>query len=106
MTLGQEFSGYAQQVAYGIERVKATLPRLCLLAQGGTAVGTGLNAPKGFDKEIAKEIAQLTRLPFETAPNKVKSSKEETGRRREKTVNACASHRGSILSHLSLPPCR
>ncbi|KAK9720434.1 fumarase fum1, partial [Basidiobolus ranarum] len=56
LTLGQEFSGYTQQLADGIERVKATLPRLSKLAQGGTAVGTGLNTRKGFDVKIADEI--------------------------------------------------
>ena len=70
LTLGQEFSGYAYQIEAGIERVKAVLPRVYQLAQGGTAVGTGLNAPKGFAENFAKEIARLTRLPFETAPNK------------------------------------
>ncbi|MBV9883203.1 MAG: class II fumarate hydratase, partial [Sphingomonadaceae bacterium] len=70
LTLGQEFSGYAAQIAAGIARVEAVLPRLHQLAQGGTAVGTGLNAPKGFAEAFAGEIAQLTRLPFETAPNK------------------------------------
>jgi fumarate hydratase class II len=70
LTLGQEFSGYAAQIGDGIERVKAVLPRLHRLAQGGTAVGTGLNAPEGFAEAFAIEIAKLTRLPFETAPNK------------------------------------
>jgi len=70
LTLGQEFSGYAFQIESGIARVEAVLPRLCQLAQGGTAVGTGLNAPKGFAEKFATEIANLTRLPFETAPNK------------------------------------
>jgi len=70
LTLGQEFSGYETQVAYGIKRAKATLPRLFQLAQGGTAVGTGLNARKGFDKRIAQEIAKFTGLRFITAPNK------------------------------------
>jgi fumarate hydratase class II len=70
LTLGQEFSGYAFQIESGIARVEAVLPRLHQLAQGGTAVGTGLNAPKGFAEKFATEIAQLTRLPFETAPNK------------------------------------
>jgi len=70
LTLGQEFSGYAQQLAYGAERLKGALPRLCLLAQGGTAVGTGLNAPAGFDKAFAVEIARLTGLNFTAAPNK------------------------------------
>jgi fumarate hydratase class II len=70
LTLGQEFSGYAAQVADGVDRVEAVLPRLHRLAQGGTAVGTGLNAPEGFAEAFAAEIAKLTRLPFETAPNK------------------------------------
>ncbi|UEM02150.1 class II fumarate hydratase [Skermanella rosea] len=70
LTLGQEFSGYATQVAYGIERVKAMLPRLLQLAQGGTAVGTGLNAKKGFAEDFAKNVEQITGLPFVTAPNK------------------------------------
>ena len=70
LTLGQEFSGYATQMDYGIKRVEATLKRLYQLAQGGTAVGTGLNAPKGFDRKVAAEIAKFTKLPFVTAPNK------------------------------------
>jgi len=70
LTLGQEFSGYAQQVEYGIQRATESLKRLYNLAQGGTAVGTGLNAPKGFDKKVASEIASYTGLPFKTAPNK------------------------------------
>jgi len=70
LTLGQEFSGYAWQIESGIARVQAVLPRLHQLAQGGTAVGTGLNAPKGFGEAFAAEVAKLTRLPFETAPNK------------------------------------
>jgi fumarate hydratase, class II len=70
LTLGQEFSGYAQQVARGIERVKVTLPRLYELAQGGTAVGTGLNARKGFAEAFAAEVAKITGLPFVTAENK------------------------------------
>jgi fumarate hydratase class II len=70
MTLGQEFGGYAQQVAYGIDRVKAVQPALLRLAQGGTAVGTGLNTAKGFDVAFAQEVAVITDLPFITAPNK------------------------------------
>jgi fumarate hydratase class II len=70
VTLGQEFSGYARQVEDGIARVEAVLPRLYRLAQGGTAVGTGLNAPKRFAGAVAAEIARLTGLPFVTAPNK------------------------------------
>ncbi len=70
VTLGQEFSGYATQVAYGLARVEAALPRLCMLAQGGTAVGTGLNCPPGFAERFAAEVAAMTKLPFVTAPNK------------------------------------
>jgi len=70
LTLGQEFSGYVFQVANAIERVNLALPRIYQLAQGGTAVGTGLNTRVGFDTKIAKEIASLTALPFVTAPNK------------------------------------
>ncbi len=70
LTLGQEFSGYAQQVRLGIARLKDTLPRLHALAQGGTAVGTGLNTKKGFDVLVAKHIAAATGLPFVTAENK------------------------------------
>jgi fumarate hydratase, class II len=70
LTLGQEFSGYSTQVAHGIERVKAALPRVYHLAQGGTAVGTGLNAKKGFAEAVAAEVAAITGLPFVTAPNK------------------------------------
>ena len=70
LTLGQEFSGYAALVADGIVRIKLALPGILKLAQGGTAVGTGLNAPKGFAEGVAQEIAKLTGLAFETAPNK------------------------------------
>jgi fumarate hydratase class II len=70
LTLGQEFSGYAQQIADCIERVEGCLPRVLRLAQGGTAVGTGLNAPKGFAEAFAAEVAGLTRVPFTSAPNK------------------------------------
>jgi len=70
LTLGQEFSGYAQQVENGIARIEQTLPMLMQLAQGGTAVGTGLNAPVGFAEMVADKIAQITRLPFTSAPNK------------------------------------
>ncbi len=70
LTLGQEFGGYAHQVAMGIERIEQTLPRLMELAQGGTAVGTGLNAPVGFAEKVAENIAKITGLGFTTAPNK------------------------------------
>jgi len=70
LTLGQEFSGYAAQIATGITRLKPVLHELYMLAQGGTAVGTGLNAKKGFDEAFAKKVAAITGLPFVTAPNK------------------------------------
>ena len=70
LTLGQEFSGYAKQIENGIARIELTLPALMELAQGGTAVGTGLNAPVGFAEGVAEAIAAITGLPFTTAPNK------------------------------------
>jgi fumarate hydratase class II len=70
LTLGQEFSGYAAQLVHGQAHVRAALPHLCELALGGTAVGTGLNAPKGYGSQVAAELARLTGLPFVTAPNK------------------------------------
>jgi len=84
LTLGQEFSGYAQQVENGIARIEQTLPKLMELAQGGTAVGTGLNAPKGFDTMVAERIAAITKLPFKTAPNK---------------FEALAAHDAMVFSH-------
>ncbi len=84
LTLGQEFSGYTQQVQNGIERIEQTMPKLMELAQGGTAVGTGLNAPVGFDKMVADRIAAITRLPFKTAPNK---------------FEALAAHDAMVMSH-------
>ena len=84
LTLGQEFSGYAAQVASGIKRIESTLPDLMQLAQGGTAVGTGLNAPKGFAEKVAARIAELTRLPFTSAPNK---------------FEALAAHDALVMSH-------
>src|SRR5512134_2292203 len=70
LTLGQEFSGYAQQVANGLIRAQVVLPRLMQLAQGGTAVGTGLNARKGFAEAFAAAVARITGMPFVTAENK------------------------------------
>lgn len=70
LTLGQEFSGYVAQLAYGIERIQSTLPHLRLLAQGGTAVGTGLNTFKGFAEAVAAEVSKMTKSEFTTAPNK------------------------------------
>ena len=70
LTLGQEFSGYAQQIRNGIARIEAALPAILELAQGGTAVGTGLNAKAGFAERFAEEAARLTGLAFVSAPNK------------------------------------
>jgi fumarate hydratase class II len=84
LTLGQEFGGYAKQIENGIARIKQTLPALMELAQGGTAVGTGLNAPKGFDKLVAAKIAEITGLAFKTAPNK---------------FEALAAHDAMVMSH-------
>jgi fumarate hydratase class II len=84
LTLGQEFSGYTQQVENGISRIESTLPGLMQLAQGGTAVGTGLNAPKGFAEMVAQRIASITQLPFTSAPNK---------------FEALAAHDAMVFSH-------
>jgi fumarate hydratase class II len=84
LTLGQEFSGYTQQVQNGIARIEQTLPLLMQLAQGGTAVGTGLNAPRGFAEMVAERIAAITKLPFTTAPNK---------------FEALAAHDAMVFSH-------
>jgi len=70
LTLGQEFSGYASQLEHGIKAVKNTLHHLSELALGGTAVGTGINAPKGYDELVAKKISEYTNQPFVTACNK------------------------------------
>ena len=70
LTLAQEFSGYTHQVAMAIARIEGALPRIYELAQGGTAVGTGLNTPVGWGEMVAQNMAQLTGLPFVTAPNK------------------------------------
>ena len=84
LTLGQEFSGYAAQVENGIARIESTLPGLMQLAQGGTAVGTGLNAPIGFAEKVADRIAAITGLPFTSAPNK---------------FEALAAHDAMVFSH-------
>ena len=84
ITLGQEFSGYAKQVQNGIFRIEQTLPMLMELAQGGTAVGTGLNAPLGFAEMVAERIAALTGLPFTSAPNK---------------FEALAAHDAMVMTH-------
>jgi len=73
ITLGQEFSGYASQIRYGIKALKNTLDHLSELAIGGTAVGTGLNAPNGYDVEVAATVTRITMLPFRTAENKFES---------------------------------
>ncbi len=73
LTLGQEISGWVAQLAHGARHVKDALPHLCELALGGTAVGTGLNAPKGYAEGVAKELAAITGLPFVTSPNKFES---------------------------------
>jgi len=84
LTLGQEFGGYAAQVASSVKRIETTLPGLYELAQGGTAVGPGLNAPIGFAEKVAKRIARITKLPFVTAPNK---------------FEALAAHDAMVFSH-------
>jgi fumarate hydratase class II len=84
VTLGQEFSGYAKQIENGIARIKLTLPSLMELAQGGTAVGTGLASPAGFAERVAAEIATLTGLPFTSAPNK---------------FEALAAHDAMVMTH-------
>jgi fumarate hydratase class II len=84
LTLGQEFSGYAQQVLNGIKRIEMTMPMLMELAQGGTAVGTGLNAPVGFAEMVADRIAKITGMPFTSAPNK---------------FEALAAHDAMVMTH-------
>ena len=79
LTLGQEFSGYVAQLDYGAKHVKAALPHLYELALGGTAVGTGLNAPKGYAMQVAAELAALTGQPFVTAPNKFEAMASADG---------------------------
>jgi fumarate hydratase class II len=73
VSLGQEFSGYVSQLKHGIKALKNTLPHLSELAMGGTAVGTGLNTPEGYAREVASTVAQLTKLPFISAENKFES---------------------------------
>ncbi len=73
LTLGQEFSGYAHQIRQGIKRIEAALPGIYELAQGGTAVGTGLNTKNGWGEQVAGNMAEITGLPFVTAPNKFES---------------------------------
>lgn len=84
LTLGQEFSAYVQQLDNGIERISSAMPKLMELAQGGTAVGTGLNAPIGFAEQVADEIARITGMKFTTAPNK---------------FEALAAHDAMVFSH-------
>jgi fumarate hydratase, class II len=73
LTLGQEFSGYVSQLDHSLKALRNTLPHLAEIALGGTAVGTGINAPKGYSEKVAEKIAELTGLPFVTAPNKYES---------------------------------
>jgi fumarate hydratase class II len=73
LTLGQEFSGYVAQLDNGLKALRNTLDHLSELALGGTAVGTGLNTPKGYSELVAQQIAGLTGHPFKTAPNKFES---------------------------------
>lgn len=73
LTLGQEFSGYVSQIDHGLRALRNTLPHLSELALGGTAVGTGINAPKGYAEKVASKIAEITGLPFVTAENKFES---------------------------------
>lgn len=73
LTLKQEFSGYITQIEYALERIKNALEKVYLLAQGGTAVGTGINSHKGFDIKFAEKVAEFTKQPFKTAPNKFES---------------------------------
>jgi len=87
LTLGQEFSAFAQQIENGIKRIELTLPMLMELAQGGTAVGTGLNAPRGFAEKVCQRIAEITGLPFKSAPNK---------------FEALAAHDAMVMSHGAL----
>ncbi|RFB03959.1 class II fumarate hydratase [Parvularcula marina] len=87
LTLGQEFSGYVAMVENGIARVEAVMPRLYALAQGGTAVGTGINAKPGFAEKFAEEVSTYTKLPFVTAPNK---------------FEALATHDGMVEAHGAL----
>ena len=70
LTLGQEFSGYYEQLKKSIERIKFSIKDILFLAQGGTAVGTGLNTKKNFDKKIVREISKFCKIPFKPAPNK------------------------------------
>ena len=87
LTLGQEFSAFAQQIENGIKRIELTMPMLMELAQGGTAVGTGLNAPRGFAEKVCQRIAEITGLPFKSAPNK---------------FEALAAHDAMVMSHGAL----
>ena len=87
LTLGQEFSAYVQQLDNGMERIRSAQPMLMQLAQGGTAVGTGLNAPAGFAEKVAERIAAITQMPFTSAPNK---------------FEALAAHDAMVFSHGAL----
>ena len=84
LTLGQEFSGYTQQIDNGIKRIEMTMPMLMELAQGGTAVGTGLASPAGFAEKVSEHIASITHMPFKSAPNK---------------FEALAAHDAMVMTH-------
>ncbi|MDX2134071.1 MAG: class II fumarate hydratase [Saprospiraceae bacterium] len=90
LTLGQEFSGYVAQLDHALRAIRNSLPHLSELALGGTAVGTGINTPKGYSENVARHIAALTGLPFVTAPNK---------------FEALAAHDGIVESHGALKTC-
>lgn len=87
LTLGQEFSGYVQQLDNGLQRIEQTMPALMQLAQGGTAVGTGLNAPVGSAERVAEKVAAITQMKFTSAPNK---------------FEALAAHDAMVFSHGAL----
>ncbi len=108
LTLGQEFSGYVAQLDYGLRALERTLDHLSELALGGTAVGTGLNTPKGYAEKVAAKIAELTGYPFKTAPNKFESLSahdaivEASGALKQLAVSLM--HIGNNIRHLASGP--
>ena len=108
LTLGQEFSGYVAQLDYGLKALERTLEHLSELALGGTAVGTGLNTPKGYAEKVAAKIAELTGFPFKTAPNKFESLSahdaivEASGALKQLAVSLM--HIGNNIRHLASGP--
>ena len=98
LTLGQEFGGYVTQLDNAIERIKQTLPSLYELALGGTAVGTGLNTPDGYAENVAKKIAEITKHPFVTAPNKFEALSAH-----DAIVSASGALKTLLLRVLKLP---